>query len=416
MENTNYEASVTALRKLLMIDTSSVPPLEGMPFGEGNATALNFTLDLLKGFGFKTKNIDNYCGWAEIGEGELFGVLAHLDTVPAGVGWTYPPFGAEIHNGRIYARGAEDDKGPLVAVIYAVARILAGGKKPKMRLRFILGCNEESGWKCMDRYKETEEMPQLGFSPDSDFPVINCEKGVLRHKISFPLPPEIRDISGGEQANIVPDYATATLKCGKTIEARGKSAHGSRPKEGENAIIKLLSSLISEEKAENLTKLHSALKNSDGEGVNLKLSDSKSGALTINLGVISAENGTITIKTDIRYPVSFKKEEITARLAEALPFCTVSEGAHNPPLYVPPNHPLVLGLLSAYSEVTGDTASTPLAIGGATYARVLPLGVSFGPVFPSEPSTVHAKDENISLGNFKKLQEIYQKALEKLCF
>jgi succinyl-diaminopimelate desuccinylase len=64
-----------------------------MPFGEGPAKALEYALNLANSFGLRTKNLENYAGWAEWGEGdEMIGILVHLDVVPEGSGWTYPPY------------------------------------------------------------------------------------------------------------------------------------------------------------------------------------------------------------------------------------------------------------------------------------------------------------------------------------
>ena len=170
------ESEKTRLKEILRINSVQAPAENGMPFGKGAYDCLVYALDMMQKSGLTVKNIDGYCGWGEIGEGDLFGILCHLDVVPVGKGWRYPPFGATEENGKIYARGALDDKGPFMAAFFALERLLDEGLKPKKRIRFILGCNEESGWACMDRYKETEEMPALGFSPDADFPVINGEK------------------------------------------------------------------------------------------------------------------------------------------------------------------------------------------------------------------------------------------------
>ena len=74
--------------------------------------ALDYTLSLCQRMGFHTKNADGLYGYAEIGEGaEIIGCLGHLDVVPAGDGWHYPPYAGTIDGGRLYGRGTIDDKG-----------------------------------------------------------------------------------------------------------------------------------------------------------------------------------------------------------------------------------------------------------------------------------------------------------------
>lgn len=161
-------------------DTSS------MPFGENCNRALEYVLDLGKNLGFRTKNIDGYCGYIEFGEGkEMLGIIGHLDVVPEGENWTYPPFDAHIFNNKIYGRGAIDDKGPVIASLYAMKAVIDTCKVNK-RVRLILGLNEENDWKCIEHYKKCEEPPTFGFSPDADFPCIYAEKALLNVYLSSP--------------------------------------------------------------------------------------------------------------------------------------------------------------------------------------------------------------------------------------
>lgn len=431
---TDNQTMIDALQALLKIDSTETPALPGLPFGKGVADALAYGLSLLRSFGLKTVNLENYCGYGEIGEGELFGVLCHVDVVPKGDGWSYPAFGAELHDGRIYARGAEDDKGPFVAALFALGQLLAEGKTPKKRVRFILGCDEESGWKCMEYYVKHAELPVSGFSPDADFPVIYCEKGVAYHHISFPLPAGVVSLTAGTRPNVVPNCAECVLAADKLVAslarsqgltaetldgglmrltAHGISAHGSHPEAGENALIKLLGALGV--KYVPFHRLYAAFSQHNGEGCALSFADADSGKLTLNLGTAETENGALHFALDIRHPVTVKRQEITRILTEQLHGMRVEPGDYHDPLFVPKDDPLVTTLLDAYNTVTGEHAA-PIAIGGATYARVLPHGVAFGPCFPGEPSTIHQKDENVSVKNLERMREIYYLALKNLCF
>ena len=172
IKNTKEEM-IQKLQELIQIPSvyaESKNPL--MPFGENANKALEYMLNLGNKLGFRTKNIDGYCGYIEFGEGEeMLGIIGHLDVVPSGDNWTYPPFSATIFDNKIYGRGAIDDKGPVIASLYAMKYVLDNCKVNK-RVRLILGLNEENDWKCINYYKAYEESPTIGFSPDADFPCI----------------------------------------------------------------------------------------------------------------------------------------------------------------------------------------------------------------------------------------------------
>lgn len=431
--NINRETAINWLTSILKFSSVEENALPDAPFGKAVDDCLIYALDLLKELGFSTKNVEGYCGYGEIGEGELFGILCHLDVVPVGGNWTYPPFGAELHNNKIYARGALDDKGPFISALYACMLLIKEGYKPKKRIRFILGCDEESGWECMNRYNRTEEMPVMGISPDSDFPVINCEKGIVYHTLKHKAPDFVMEIGGGERANMVPDYAYTVVKnipqisaavqsqnvCNYNIYkdtikiiAKGKSAHGSHPEDGDNAILKILK-VLSFDKA--FADMYYAFSNCNGKNAGLELSDAQSGKLTLNLGTVTmVDNGQISYQLDIRHPISYTKEQVTALLKENVS-CEVIQGFFHLPLYVPKDHPLVVTLLKAYNKVM-KTNAEPISIGGGTYARMLPLGVAFGPEFPGSKAGIHCVDEYIDLDEFDKAVEIYYEAFKELLF
>ena len=434
-----YEKQMAdTLLSFLAIDSVQGTPRADAPFGAGTRIVLDKFLALTSSAGMRVKDVDGYCGWAEIGTGELLGIPVHLDTVPFGEDWTHSPLGEIAEEGgetRIFGRGAEDDKGPFVAAFYALKSLLDEGRVPKRRIRFIAGLNEESGWKCIERYLKTEEIPAMSFSPDADFPVINCEKGVLHVDVSLKRPAEVLSFCGGERVNMVADRATlevsglsdaAFSKClkggikvkfiegGFRLSAEGVSAHGSTPDKGENAILKILYAVKSV--SDSLADLFDAFSHTDGAGLGLKRSDEKSGALTINVGRVRTENDRLVFSLDIRYPVSDKEQELLSILQSALgEDAALTVAGRHFPLYVPADSELVKSLTEAYNEATGED-SAPISIGGATYARAFPNAVAFGPVFPGEDSRIHQKDESISLANFIKCAEIYKKALEKLAF
>ena len=253
---------------------------------------------------------------------EDIGVLLHLDVVPAGEGWQYPPFQGVLVNDRIYGRGAVDDKGPVVAVLYALKALKDEGIRTTRKIRVIFGCDEESGWQCMDYYFQKEPKPAMGFSPDADFPLIHCEKGsaFLTLEAGYNPSPggglELLRLTGGTRHTVVPESAEALLQPMDTgtgawerlqaicagdpkvtlaksdgrirLQVKGVAAHASLPHLGENAILRLLAILTAlGEKGgpwEPVTLLAEKIKDHTGKELGFACQDQISGALTCNLG------------------------------------------------------------------------------------------------------------------------------------
>ncbi len=396
----------------------------GYPYGEEVNKSLKYMLKLCEGFGFRTKNLDNRLGYAEIGEGEeLFGVLCHLDVVPVGKGWDYEPFAATVDGDRIYGRGVIDDKGPCVASVYAMKDILDSGRKLNKRIRIIFGQSEENGhWTDMDYYKEHEELPTMGITPDGDFPAIYGEKGIFRCIMSIPKEKAgFLKISGGQAANMVPDEARAEVKIGdRTVEffEEGKAAHGSLPHMGENAVSKLMRAVGEKTDECFLANFYNEHIGFDlhGERINLGISDEQSGKLTFNVGKIEMDETNVNLYIDIRYPVTYSLIDISKRLDETVEpfgFTTFLEN-HQLPVYMDKDGAFIKKLIEVYREHTGRD-DEPRVIGGGTYARAMSNIVAFGPMIPGRELTEHQKNEYILAEDFYLLRDIYRDALLRIC-
>ena len=210
--------------------TLSAPAGEGKPFGENISRVLDLALSDAERMGFAARNIDGYAGEISLGQGEqTMGMLAHLDIVPAGDGWPHDPFGCEMENGRVYGRGVQDDKGPAVAALFALRAVKEAGVELKDGVRLILGTDEESGMRGLRYYKEHEPMPDYGFSPDADYPLINIEKGGVGIALSAVSAGEedaeipIYEMNAGVRANVVPGTARAVVGAKKVSVEEMKS-------------------------------------------------------------------------------------------------------------------------------------------------------------------------------------------------
>ena len=453
--NAKLDAALSALQPD-MIDTLRrwirVPSLraersaDNAPFGAEVRRALDLALEDIARLGMQPRDIDGYCCDAEIGEGEdVIAVLAHLDVVPEGDGWDHDPYGGELIDGRIIGRGTSDDKGPGVAALFAMKAIVDAGIPLRKRCRLILGCDEESGMEDLHYYEEKIGLPDVGFSPDASFPLINTEKGITSLKLHAPMTDDrLVSIASGTRSNVVPGTATAIVKgdwreaaaeafivededCsietelvdGNTkIVVTGVPAHASTPERGKNAAKMLLAVLeVLGIGGEPVRLLVEAAGEGD-DGVNLGIAgrDEVSGRLTINLGLLFADEKEMSVTFDCRYPVFYNAQLLRATVAKRLaPAGFVLEpGRVSEPHHVPESSELVTKLMEVYNTITG-TQAKPFAIGGGTYARHLKEGVAYGMLFPGEPELEHQANESISVEGFVKAARIYAYAILALC-
>jgi succinyl-diaminopimelate desuccinylase len=433
---------------LVKIPSFRQAPKDGMPFGEDSAKALNYCLELAENMGFKTKNVGNYAGHIEYGEGrELVGILVHCDVVPVGGGWTKEPFGGARIGNRIYGRGTVDDKGPAISAIYCLKALKDLNIVPKRRIRVIIGASEEIGTEDLDNYFASEEMPDMAFSPDSEYPICNREMGIMHVKFENSDTANHIKFHSGSAANIIPESAEAVVDAkdkalfekqisaqkdtdlkftvtdtpdGTVIKCFGKSAHASLPSDGINAaagLINLISSVYKNDSGNFVRFLRESIGNStDGSQMGVSGSDKESGALSLSLDIVDMSDSADSAVIDIRYPVTFNGKEIYKKLAEKAAQYGVKTIllADKPPLYVKESEQLIAKLKHAYTTVTGEEANV-YASGGGTYARELKNGVAFGAsIKPLSEYNMHGADEFLDIDDFMKHCEICLQAIYEL--
>lgn len=430
----------------------------GSPFGEPIEKALEKVLEIGEKMGFVTQNYEGYAGTIQWGtQGKQVGILTHIDVVPPGDGWTYSPFHATIENGKIYGRGSLDDKGPMVAALFAVKAIKESGLPVKNHVRHIIGTDEESGFmRGLKYYLTKEDAPWGGFSPDAEFPVIHAEKGILRFHVSDQWQETenthnfyLKELHGGTKVNIVPGSAYALVagddqaekvfeECSKSfpgrenisiqkqeegwrIDATGQGGHSSQPWNGKNAIKLLLDYLrILPLEVNGLYKF--AVKVSEmfadgykGEKLGVACEDKLSGILTLSLGVLDIECTAGKATVEIRYPIHASDEVIqkTLKVACANNQVDLEIFQDKKHVYLPVQAPLVQTLLTVYQESTGRSEE-PIVIGGGTYCRAVENFVAYGPVFPGQRELAHEPDEYIGIEDLILTAKIYAQAIYTL--
>ena len=436
---------VKEIQNAIRVKSVKEAPLPGMPVGEGPAKALDHFMDLAKKLGFKAENFDNYAIHIDMGEGkETLGILAHVDVVPEGDNWTYPPYSGTIADGKIFGRGTLDDKGPAVISLFAMKAIADSGIKLNKKIRMILGADEESGSACLKYYFGELKMPypDIAFTPDSSFPVTYAEKGMVRVKIKKKFN-TLQDvvIKGGNAFNSVPNEAHGVIPVDMLGEVRNKNkvefvregniykifsagipAHGAYPSKGYNAVSALFEVLrdieVKNEELKGLVTFFDKFvkMETDGKSFGVKCTDGETGELTLNLGKMSLENNELEICLDMRVPVKIDLDKIE----ETIKKNTEDYGyefelySKTKPLYVPKDSFLVSTLMNIYKELTGDNNAQPVAIGGGTYAKHAKNAVAFGALLPDQEDRMHQRDEYLEISKIDKLLQIYVEAIYRL--
>lgn len=425
------EEILEEIKSCVQIESVGGSPEEGAPYGRGPKEALESALDLGRRLGFKAVNVDNRAGYIEMGEGEeMAAVLGHLDVVPAGEGWTHDPFKAEIQDGILYGRGVVDDKGPTIGAIYAMKAIRELGIPLDRRIRVIFGTNEERGCDCIRHYVNSgQELPVMGITPDAEYPMIFFEKGMttIIGGLKSPAQGEIKVLNfcGGTAGNIVPMYCrlvlegehklpeaegvTVKYENGNTvIEAEGTGAHASVPELGVNAAVRLLKAAGDLKIGGDFKKLSDFIcreigEETNGETLGICFRDEETGETTVNLGLFSYTDEEMFLNLDIRYPKNGRKEEVQAKLKEALERygLKLMESRSTDMLYISKESELVKKLMAVYEEGTGEKGE-PKAIGGGTYAKMFSNMAAFGPVFPGDADVAHQPDERVEVAKLMK--------------
>lgn len=409
----------------------------GTPFGQAIRDVLEKTMEICEGLGFQTfTDPEGYYGYAEFGDQkEVLAILCHLDVVPEGDRslWHTDPFDCVEKDGHLYGRGTQDDKGPSMMALYAVKALMDKGVTFNKRIRFIFGTDEETLWRCLNRYNGKEEKATFGFAPDSKFPLIYAEKGLLQAKLVGPGDDQL-DLEIGNAYNVVParaSYQGQHIEAIKTaldikeneyvveddkLTVYGLAQHSKDAPEGINALIRLAKALNQSLDNKTIDFLANVI-DEDGRGLKIfgDINDEPSGILSFNAAGLTLNKDKTEVRLDIRIPVLADKDQLVKTLSEKASQygLTYEEFDYLAPLYVPIDSELVSTLLNVYRDKTGDQ-SEAMSSGGATFARTMPNCVAFGALLPGSQQTEHQENENINLEDAYKAMDIYAEAVYRL--
>jgi len=452
------DALVAAISRLIRIPSIKGEPAPGRPFGEGPAKALEEALTLAAELGLPGENLEGYVGVVDLDKEQdtALHILAHLDVVAGGTGWSVTaPFEPKVVDGLLYGRGVSDDKGPLVAALFAMKAVKDLGAPLSRNVRLILGTDEESGFSDIHWYYERHPYAPYAFSPDSSFPLTNLEKGHFQPHLNKRweedlASPQVISLTGSPAVNMVPPTATAMVRgltdeeimplCKKVeeelsvtltlssqkegvhLDCVGKGTHASTPEDGNNALTALLTllnrlPLADCESSRTLRALSALFPHGDHSGAALGIaqSDPLSGPLTITLSMMSLTSTGLEARFDCRTPLCATEENCLQKATAAFSAIGVNlEGHINPAHYVPEDSPFVQSLLHCYEQYSGQKGYC-IATGGGTYVHDIPGGVAFGACMPGFDSGLHGPDERMPIADLLTACKIFTGAILDLC-
>lgn len=403
----HLEEFISDLSRIIAVPSVSKEDLGNReePFGRPCREVLEVIGDIVRGYGFDYLIDDYYYGllvWRGESD-ETIGLYSHLDVVPVGTGWAYPPFNLTRLPDKLVGRGTGDDKGPALTALYVLRYLKESGFRPRHTIVQFFGVNEECGMEDIDYYARRNPAPAFGLVPDAMFPVSYGEKGILELDIERPLAPGsiIRSWSSGTASNAVPGLCEAVLgidavsDLGPAIDeteldgavrltAHGTAAHAAEPQGGVSAqnvmVSVLLQSGVLPECDESLLKaVLSLFSDYNGKGIGAPYEDEVSGKLTHVGGFSRLEDGTFRQNINIRYPVTVDYPALMSSIEETLSMegFTLVRASNSDPMYVDRDLPIIRKLAALANEVLG-TDLEPFVMGGGTYARHLRSKPNFG--------------------------------------
>ncbi|EOT43736.1 Sapep family Mn(2+)-dependent dipeptidase [Enterococcus dispar] len=420
----NWPDLLKVLQQVMQVPSVKGKPELNAPYGIEPRRVVDLVLDLGKSYGFKTGIVNNAVGYVQWGEDEDYiGVLGHLDVVPAGNGWDFPPFDLSEKDGRFYGRGILDNKGPIMSCFYALKLLKDAGFKPQKTIRIMFGTDEESGMSDIPQYLAKEKPPVFGFTPDCKYPVVYGERGIVNIQIATNFKAEELKVLGefkGDQArDHVPDELSVTVNQNE-VTVKGKRAPSNAPELGVNAIVLLAEKLTKENDLsvalkQYFTWLTKVLKDQHyGEGLGLALSDEDSGKLILTPVILQKNSEGLSLEIAFRYPVSSTQEEVVAGVLKQVPKnSTVNIVRSLPGIRHKKDSPEIEKLSAIYAKVTGND-SRPVTTTGATYARKMPNILAFGPSFPGQKGIAHNANEYMDVSDLKMNLEIYLRSIQAL--
>ncbi len=307
----------------------------------------------------------NIVGYIGKGKPTLL-IACHLDVVPPGDGWDTDPFKSVVKNGRIFGRGANDNKGQMAAML-VLAKLLKDNESSLNGSLLLIGAADE------------EKGSRLGLEYLLDECGISADYAI------------VPDVANNMKIIDVGEKGALFLN----VTSYGKQAHGSTPEKGINAIWNMIELLNQLRELKHKCLTHELFS-----------------PPTLNLGTISggaAHNivpAKCEVKLDIRYLPGETEKEILNNIYAIITSVKkhnstakfdITVDTHLPPTQVPADNPLI-SLISKHTESILEIKPVPTGFSGVTVSKQLIekgiMAVGFG---PGDEDQSHIANESIEI-------------------
>jgi succinyl-diaminopimelate desuccinylase len=338
---------------------------------------------ILEAAGFETRyvsmgeNRENLIAWIAGSAAKLpICFSGHTDVVPLGVApWSVAPFGGDISDGRIYGRGSSDMKSGVAAFVTAVVK-LAPRLTGTPGVVLVISAGEERGCEGANFLVRQGILPQAGA-------IVVAE-------------PTANQLLAGHKGVF---WLEGT--------AKGITAHGSMPEQGDNAIYKAARAALALEAFDFSGDAHPVL-----------------GRPTVNVGWmrgglnVNSVPDEARLGVDVRLVPGVHRERLIERFAKATGGGVVFEvmGASDA-VWTDPDDPWIRDVASVVESVTGTASEA----GGASYftdAAALKPGMGSPPTIilgPGEPSMAHQTDEYCTIERIEEAEAIFAELMVRWC-
>ena len=434
---------LSELRGLIQINTEydADSVSEEHPSGKNIAAGLDYIRQKARRDGFKVLEYNGRALAVTLGDQpNRVEAVSHIDVVPAGGGWKHSPYGAEVIGNRLYGRGTQDMKTQLWVTYTALRMIRMSGIPLKRQIRVVVGTDEERSMQDMVYYLEKAGFPDFAFTPDGSFPLCAGEKGVIVWYVDRPISTAVREFHAGSASNVICNLAVFSVSLENydvlqqvlerknvdysvvlgefaTVTVRGRSAHSCNPRAGDNAILKAIRVISTAYKEPWAVQLLRAFGNPYGTGLGLAVDYPPMGFTSVELNILSIQNGHLHGEIDVRFPAPLTSNGLTEKAQKALPLFHVLQVYEEPVLQSDLLSPYVRTLLANYHSFCPEDETEPYVSGGVTYSKVYGQKcVAYGARYPFQktPDLSHQTDEYVSLGHIYDLCKLYASALTAL--